>query len=84
MGRLYPNTAFSRADASCPPMRRLRCWFRGHTWRYDGHVWGSATPAHDLFVCADCGLNRAEPSVVDVDRRAERGERPEELGVGVA
>lgn len=44
-----------------PPVRRLMCWFRGHLWHYEGHVWGSGLPAHDLFVCAGCGCHRAEP-----------------------
>ena len=42
-------------------MGRLICWFKGHVWRYDGHVWGSGLAAHDLFVCETCGRHRAEP-----------------------
>lgn len=44
-------------------MRRLICWLKGHTWRYDGHVWGSGLAAHDLFVCATCGCHDAEPAL---------------------
>ena len=41
--------------------RALICWFRGHTWRYDGHMWASGMPPHDCYVCQTCGRYAAQP-----------------------
>ncbi len=45
-------------------MRALICWFRGHVWRYDGHIWASGMTAHDRYVCETCGRHHDEPLVV--------------------
>jgi hypothetical protein len=39
----------------------LICWFRGHRWRYDRHVWGSGLDAHDRYVCETCRCDHLEP-----------------------
>ena len=41
--------------------RALICWFRGHTWRYDGCMWASGMAPHDCYVCKTCGTYTAEP-----------------------
>lgn len=46
----------------------LICWFRGHSWRYDGHMWASGMTPHDCYVCATCGRYAAEP--VEAERPA--------------
>jgi hypothetical protein len=41
--------------------RALICWFRGHSWRYDGCMWASGMTPHDCYVCSTCGQYAAEP-----------------------
>jgi hypothetical protein len=53
--------------------RALICWFRGHSWRYDGHMWASGMTPHDCYVCATCGRYAAEP--LESDDAAE-GDAP--------
>ena len=43
-------------------IRVLLCWFRGHNWRYDRHIWGSGLEAADRFVCGRCGTDHVEPA----------------------
>ena len=42
-------------------IRLLICWFRGHRWKYDRHVWGSGLDAHDHYVCETCRRDHLEP-----------------------
>ena len=42
-------------------IRTLICWFRGHRWKYDRHVWGTGLDAHDRYVCETCRRDHLEP-----------------------
>jgi hypothetical protein len=48
-------------------LRLLICWFRGHRWRYDRHVWGSGLDAHDRYVCETCRCDHLEPVAWESD-----------------
>ena len=50
-------------------MRGLICWFRGHDWRYDGHMWASGMAPHDCYVCRTCGTYTAQPVETDTAER---------------
>jgi hypothetical protein len=42
-------------------IQTLICWFRGHRWKYDRHVWGTGLDAHDRYVCETCRRDHLEP-----------------------
>jgi hypothetical protein len=41
--------------------RTFICWYRGHRWKYDRHVWGSGLDPHDRYLCERCGRDHLEP-----------------------